>query len=234
MLDDLAKLNAMHAHEVGDPETLARIEAYEMAFRMQSSVPELADLSDEKPETLEMYGPEVNRPGSYAANCLLGRRLLERGVRFVQLFHRGWDQHIAINRQLPNQCRDVDQPTAAVLKDLKARGMLDDTLVIFATEFGRTAYSQGGFGDPSSGRDHHGRCFTVWLAGGGVKGGIEYGKTDDFSYNIVENPVEVRDLHATIMHCMGIDHERLTVPFRGLDVKLTGVERARVVRDVLM
>jgi len=233
MLDDLAKLNAMHAHEVGDPETLARIEAYEMAFRMQSSVPELADLSDEKPETLEMYGPEVNRPGSYAANCLLGRRLLERGVRFVQLFHRGWDQHIAINRQLPNQCRDVDQPTAAVLKDLKARGMLEDTLVIFATEFGRTAYSQGGFGDPSSGRDHHGRCFTVWLAGGGVKGGMEYGKTDDFSYNIVENPVEVRDLHATIMHCMGIDHERLTVPFRGLDVKLTGVERARVVREVL-
>ncbi|MEY5060522.1 MAG: hypothetical protein RIS45_443 [Planctomycetota bacterium] len=234
MLDDLAKLNAMHAHEVGDPETLARIEAYEMAFRMQSSVPELADLSDEKPETLEMYGPEVNRPGSYAANCLLGRRLLERGVRFVQLFHRGWDQHIAINRQLPNQCRDVDQPTAAVLKDLKARGMLDDTLVIFATEFGRTAYSQGGFGDPSSGRDHHGRCFTVWLAGGGVKGGVEYGKTDDFSYNIVENPVEVRDLHATIMHCMGIDHERLTVPFRGLDVKLTGVEKARVVREILV
>jgi hypothetical protein len=206
----------------------------EMAFRMQSSVPELADLSGEKPETLEMYGPEVNRPGSYAANCLLGRRLLERGVRFVQLFHRGWDQHIAINRQLPNQCRDVDQPTAAVLKDLKARGMLEDTLVIFATEFGRTAYSQGGFGDPSSGRDHHGRCFTVWMAGGGVKRGFEYGKTDDFSYNIVENPVHVRDFHATVMHCLGIDHERLTVPFRGLDVKLTGVEPARVVREVLV
>ena len=232
-LDDLVKLNAMHAASAGDPETLARIEAYEMAFRMQSSVPELADISDEKPETLELYGPEVRRPGSYAANCLLGRRLLERGVRFVQLFHRGWDQHIALGTQLPNQCRDVDQPTAAVLKDLKARGMLDDTLVVFATEFGRTAYSQGGFGDPSSGRDHHGRCFTVWLAGAGVKGGTAYGTTDDFAYNIVENPVGVRDFHATILHCLGIDHERLTYPFRGLDAKLTGVEPARVVREIL-
>jgi len=232
-LDDLVKLNTMHAASAGDPETLARIDAYEMAFRMQSSVPELADISDEKPETLELYGPEVRRPGSYAANCLLGRRLLERGVRFVQLFHRGWDQHIALGTQLPNQCRDVDQPTAAVLKDLKARGMLDDTLVIFATEFGRTAFSQGGYGDPSAGRDHHGRCFSVWLAGGGIKGGIEYGKTDDFSYNIVENPVEVRDFHATILHALGVDHERFTYPFRGLDVKLTGVEKARVVKDIL-
>jgi uncharacterized protein DUF1501 len=233
MLDDLAELNGLHAAEVGDPETLARIHAYEMAFRMQASVPELADTRDERPETLALYGPEVNRPGSYAANCLLGRRLLERGVRFVQLFHRGWDQHIAIKRQLPNQCRDVDQPTAALIKDLRARGMLDETLVVFATEFGRTAYSQGDFGDPSSGRDHHGRCFTVWLAGGGVKGGMEYGQTDDFSYNIVADPVHVRDFHATILHCLGIDHERLTYPFRGLDVKLTGVEKARVVRELL-
>jgi uncharacterized protein (DUF1501 family) len=234
MLDDLARLNAMHAEAVGDPETLARIEAYEMAFRMQASVPELTDTSDEKPETIEMYGSDVRRPGSYAANCLLARRLLERGVRFVQLFHRGWDQHIALGRQLPNQCRDVDQPTAAVIKDLKARGMLDDTLVIFATEFGRTAYSQGGFGDPSSGRDHHGRCFSIALAGGGIKGGIEYGKTDDFSYNIVENPVEVRDFHATVLHCLGIDHERLVYRHRGLDAKLTGVEKARVVREILV
>jgi hypothetical protein len=233
LLDDLAELNERHAHEVGDPETIARIHAYEMAFRMQTSVPELADTSDERPEMLERYGPEVHRPGSYAANCLLGRRLLERGVRFVQLFHRGWDQHIAIRRQLPNQCRDVDQPTAALLMDLKARGMLADTLVVFATEFGRTAYSQGDYGDPSSGRDHHGRCFTVWLAGGGVKSGVEYGRTDDFSYNIAADPVHVRDLHATILHCLGIDHERLTYPFRGLDVRLTGVEKARVVREIL-
>ncbi|MEQ1895329.1 MAG: DUF1501 domain-containing protein, partial [Planctomycetota bacterium] len=217
----------------GDPETLARIHAYEMAFRMQASVPELADTSDERPETLERYGPDVRRPGSYAANCLLGRRLLERGVRFVQLFHRGWDQHIALRRQLPNQCRDVDQPTAALLLDLKSRGLLDDTLVLFATEFGRTAFSQGTYGDPSSGRDHHGRCFTVWLAGGGVKRGSEYGTTDDFSYNIAADPVAVRDLHATLLHCLGIDHERFTFPFRGLDVKLTSVEKARVVKELL-
>jgi len=204
-----------------------------MAFRMQASVPELADTSAERPETLERYGPDVRRPGSYAANCLLGRRLLERGVRFVQLFHRGWDQHIALRRQLPNQCRDVDQPTAALLLDLKARGLLEDTLVLFATEFGRTAFSQGAYGDPSSGRDHHGRCFTVWLAGGGVKRGIEYGATDDFSYNIAADPVAVRDLHATLLHCLGIDHGRFTFPFRGLDVKLTSVEEARVVQEIL-
>jgi hypothetical protein len=232
-LDDLARLNAMHAAAVGDPETVARVEAYEMAFRMQSSVPELSDLSDETPASLAAYGPDAGRPGSYAANCLLGRRLLERDVRFVQLFHRGWDQHVAIAKQLPNQCRDVDQPTAALLKDLKARGLLDDTLVLFATEFGRTAFSQGDYGDPSAGRDHHGRCFTVWLAGGGVKAGFEYGKTDDFSYNVVENPVEMRDLHATLLHCLGVDHERFTYPFRGLDAKLTGVEKARVVREIL-
>jgi hypothetical protein len=233
MLDDLAQLNTMRAEETGDPATLARIKAYEMAFRMQVSVPELADTSDESAETLESYGPDVRRPGSYAANCLQARRLLQRGTRFVQLFHRGWDQHVAINRQLPNQCHDVDQATAAVIKDLKARGMLDDTLVVFATEFGRTAYSQGGVGDPSSGRDHHGRCFTVWLAGGGVKGGMEYGSTDDFCYNITANPVHLRDFHATILHCLGIDHQRLTFPFRGLDAKLTGVEKARVVTELL-
>jgi Protein of unknown function (DUF1501) len=232
-LDDLAQLNELRAAELGDPETLARIHAYEMAFRMQTSVPELTDLSDEPASVLEKYGPEVAKPGSYAANCLLARRLLERDVRFVQLFHRGWDQHIAIARQLPNQCRDVDQPTAALLNDLKQRGLLEDTLVMFLTEFGRTVFSQGRLGDPGMGRDHHGRCFTVWLAGAGVKAGIEYGATDDFCYNVAENPVHLRDLHATMLHILGIDHQRFTYPFRGLDARLTGVEESHVVRGIL-
>ncbi|MEI6248016.1 MAG: DUF1501 domain-containing protein [Verrucomicrobiota bacterium] len=233
LLDDLSALNAERAKEIADPETITRIKAYEMAYRMQTSVPELTDISSESKATLESYGPEVTRPGSYAANCLLARRLLERDVRFVQLFHRGWDQHIALSRQLPNQCHDIDQPTAALLKDLKARGMLEDTLVVFATEFGRTAFSQGGFGNPGSGRDHHGRSFTIWMAGGGVKPGFEYGATDDFGYNIAKDPVHLRDLHATILHCLGIDHERFTFKFRGLNVKLTGVEEAHVVKGVL-
>jgi uncharacterized protein (DUF1501 family) len=233
LLDDLSTLNRERASELGDPEMLARIQAYEMAFRMQASVPELTDTSSESAATLECYGPDVHRPGSYAANCLLARRLIERDVRFVQLFHRGWDQHIAIARQLPNQCRDVDQPTAALIKDLKQRGLLADTLVIFATEFGRTVFSQGQLGDPGMGRDHHGRCFTVWLTGGGIKSGIEFGRTDDFCYNIAENPVHLHDLHATILHCLGIDHERFSYRFRGLDVRLTGVEKARVVKEIL-
>jgi uncharacterized protein (DUF1501 family) len=234
LLDDLAQLNHLRAAELGDPETLTRINAYEMAYRMQMSVPELTDIRGESEATLDGYGPEVRRPGSYAANCLLARRLLERDVRFVQLFHRGWDQHIAIKRQLPNQCRDVDQPTAALLKDLKQRGLLDDTLVIFATEFGRTVFSQGKLGEPGMGRDHHGRSFTVWLAGGGVKPGIEFGATDDFCYNITENPVHLRDLHATILHCLGIDHAKFTHRFRGLNVRLTGVEEAHVVNGILV
>ena len=233
LLDDLSALNAERAKEIADPETITRIKAYEMAYRMQTSVPELTDISSESKATLESYGPEVTRPGSYAANCLLARRLLERDVRFVQLFHRGWDQHIALSLQLPNQCHDIDQPTAALLKDLKARGMLEDTLVVFATEFGRTAFSQGGFGNPGSGRDHHGRSFTIWMAGGGVKPGFEYGATDEFGYNIAKDPVHLRDLHATILHCLGIDHERFTFKFRGLNVKLTGVEEAHVVKGVL-
>jgi uncharacterized protein (DUF1501 family) len=203
-----------------------------MAFRMQASVPDLTDTRDETAEVLDSYGPEVKRPGSYAANCLLARRLMQRDVRFVQLFHRGWDQHIAISRQLPNQCRDVDQPTAALLKDLKRLGMLEDTLVVFLTEFGRTVFSQGKIDTPGMGRDHHGRCFTVWLAGAGIKGGMEYGVTDDFCYNIAEKPVHLRDLHATILHCLGIDHERFSYPFRGLNVRLTGVEPANVVKDI--
>jgi hypothetical protein len=232
-LDDLRALNELRLGATGDQETLARIQAYEMAFRMQASVPELTDLSGESAATLAAYGPDVTRPGSYAANCLLARRLLERGVRFVQLFHRGWDQHIAIASQLPAQCRDVDQPTAALLRDLRQRGLLADTLVLFLTEFGRTAYSQGDLKDPASGRDHHGRCFTVWLAGGGIRPGIEYGATDDFAYNIAAAPVHLRDLHATVLHCLGIDHARLTFRFRGLDTKLTGTEHAKVVKPIL-
>ncbi|MGN6136101.1 MAG: DUF1501 domain-containing protein [Aureliella sp.] len=234
LLDDLAKLNQLQAEQSGDPESIARIKSYEMAFRMQSSVPELTDINSESTETLEAYGPDVHKPGSYAANCLLARRLLERDVRFVQLFHRGWDQHIAISRQLPNQCQDVDQPTAALVKDLKQRGLLKDTLVVFATEFGRTVFSQGKLGDPGMGRDHHGRCFSVWLSGGGVKPGLEFGSTDDFCYNIAENPVHIRDLHATILDCLGIDHSRFTHKFRGLNVRLTGVEEAHVVKDILL
>jgi len=180
-----------------------------------------------------MYGPEVRKPGSFAANCLLARRMSERGVRFVQLFHRGWDQHVSIKSQLPNQCQDVDQPSAALVKDLKQRGLLDETLVIWGGEFGRTVYSQGAIGSPSAGRDHHGRCFSIWMAGGGIKQGFEYGKTDDFCYNIVENPVHIRDMNATILHCLGIDHRRLTYPYRGLDAKLTGVEEAHVVKGIL-
>lgn len=233
MLDDLAALNQARAEELGDPETFTRIAAYEMAFRMQMSVPELTDLGSETDATLESYGPDVHRPGSYAANCLLARRLAERGVRFVQLYHRGWDQHIALARQLPNQCRDIDQPTAALLRDLKKRGLLKDTLVLFLSEFGRTTFSQGKLGDPGAGRDHHGRCFTCWMAGGGVRGGLQYGLTDDFAYNIAENPVHLHDLHATLLHCLGIDHRRFTHRFRGLHVRLTGVEEAHVVRDVL-
>jgi hypothetical protein len=233
ILDDLAQLNQLQTEKSGDPETLARIDAYEMAFRMQTSVPELTDLSDEPEAIVGSYGPEVHKAGSYAANCLLARRLLERGVRYVQLFHRGWDQHIALKLQLPNQCRDVDQPTAALLKDLKQRGLLEDTLVMFLTEFGRTVFSQGTLGDANAGRDHHGRCFTVWLAGAGVKAGIEYGRTDDFCYNIAENPVHLRDLHATMLHILGIDHQRFTHPFRGLEARLSGVEPAHVVHGIL-
>lgn len=233
MLDDLAELNQQRAADIGDPETLARIEAYEMAYRMQSSVPDLTDLSDEPESTFDLYGQEARKPGSYAANCLLSRRLIERGVRFVQLFHRGWDQHIAIQSQLPAQCKDVDQASAALVTDLKQRGLLDETLVVWGGEFGRTVYSQGAIGHPSSGRDHHGRCFSVWLAGGGIKPGMEYGVTDDFSYNIVENPVHIRDLNATLLHCLGIDHERFIYPFRGLDQKPTGVEEAHVVSGIL-
>jgi hypothetical protein len=232
MLDDLAKLDELNHREFGDPEILTRIAQYEMAFRMQSSVPELIDLSDEPEWVFDLYGPESRRPGTYAANCLLARRLAERGVRFIQLFHRGWDQHTHLPVQIGGQCRDTDQPSAALVSDLKQRGLLDDTLVVWGGEFGRTVYCQGPLSASDYGRDHHPRCFTIWMAGGGIKPGISFGATDDYSYNIVEHPVHVHDLHATILHCLGIDHTRLTFKYQGRHHRLTDVHGI-VVRDIL-
>ena len=233
MLDTLADLNQKHYSEIGDPEIQTTIAQQEMAFRMQSSVPELTDISKESAETLAMYGPDVEKPGSYARNCLLARRMAERDVRFIQLFHRGWDHHTRLPDNMKGQCRDVDQPTAALLQDLEQRGLLKDTLIVFGGEFGRTVYGQGQLTLDNYGRDHHPRCFTAWLAGGGIKGGIHYGKTDDFCYNVVEDPVHVRDLHATMLHLLGMDHSKLTFQFQGLDQKLTGVEPSRVVKEII-
>lgn len=232
VLDDLAEMNALKQKEMGDPEIHTRIAQYEMAYRMQTSVPELVDLSKESQKTREMYGPFVDKPGSYARNCLLARRLAERGVRFIQLFHVGWDTHGNLMREISMQSEDTDQPTAALIKDLKERGMLDDTLVVWAGEFGRTVYSQGIIDDPKAGRDHHGRCYTIWMAGGGVKAGTTYGETDDYSYNIVRDPVHVHDLQATIMALMGIDHKRLTFRFQGRDFRLTDVE-GEIVKPII-
>ena len=233
MLDGLARLNRIKAESFGDPETLTRIAQYEMAFRMQSSVPELMDLSGEPNSVFDLYGPASRNPGTYAANCLLARRLAERGVRFIQLFHRGWDQHGNLPGQIRGQCADVDQASAALIKDLKTRGMLDETLVVWGGEFGRTVYAQGKLARDNYGRDHHGRCFTVWMAGGGIQGGVQHGQTDDYCYNVVRDSVHIRDLNATILHCLGIDHEKLTFRFQGLDQRLTGVEPANVVKPIL-
>ena len=234
MLDALAQINQRRLEEVGNPEIQARIAQYEMAFRMQSSVPELTDLAGETQQTLDMYGPNVTEPGTYASHCLLARRMMERGVRFVQIFHRGWDQHGTLPKNLPMQCGDVDQPTGALIKDLKQRGLLDDTLVIWGGEFGRTVYCQGTLTRENYGRDHHPKCFSVWMAGGGIRRGVVYGKTDDFSYNILENPIHIRDLNATILHCLGIDDKQLSYKFQGLDQRLTGVEPSRVIRDIVV
>lgn len=233
MLDVLNQLNATEFAEFGDPETEARISQYEMAFRMQTSVPQLMDVADETEETLEMYGANVRKPGTFAHNCLLARRMVENGVRTIQLFHRGWDQHGSLPRLFKLQCEDIDQPAAALVKDLKRRGLLDETLVVCGGEFGRTIYSQGNLSKDNHGRDHHGRCFTTWLAGAGIRRGFEYGKTDDYSYNILEDPVHIRDLNATILNQLGIDHNRLTFRHQGLDQRLTGVEPARVVSEIL-
>jgi len=231
MLDGLADLNRLQFDEDGDPEIQTRIAQYEMAFRMQASVPELTDLSRESDKVLASYGPDVHKPGSFAANCLLARRMAERGVRFIQLYHRGWDNHNNLPTNIPKQCRDVDQPSAALIRDLKQRGMLDETLVIWGGEFGRTVYGQGGV-QADYGRDHHGRCFSLWMAGGGIKGGIVHGETDDYGYNIVRDPVHIHDLHATLLHCLGIDHERLTFRLQGRDYRLTDVA-GKVVRPLL-
>ena len=234
ILDMVAELNHRQAQETGDPDILARIAQYEMAYRMQSSVPELSDIKDEPESILNMYGPDVRKPGTFAYNCLMARRMAERDVRFIQLYHRGWDHHGSVVKDLPLQCQDVDQAQAALLKDLRQRGLLDETLVLWGGEFGRTVYCQGDLTPTQYGRDHHPRCFTIWMAGGGVKPGISYGETDDFSYNLASNAVSAHDLHATILHCMGIDHNRLTYRTQGLDLKLTGVEPSRVVKELLI
>ena len=233
MLEFVAEVNREQQAVTGDPEIQTSLAQQEMAFRMQTSVPELMDLDGEPENVTELYGPEVHKVGSFARNCLLARRMAERDVRFIQLFHRGWDHHSALPTHLRGQARDVDQPVAGLLTDLKQRGMLEDTLVVFAGEFGRTTFAQGNPERDNYGRDHHPRCFTTWMAGGGVRGGMSYGETDDFSYNVVKDPVHIRDLHATMLHLLGIDHSRLSIPYQGLDLKLTGVEPSRVVREIL-
>lgn len=243
-LDALAKLNAQHFEQVGDPETEARIAQYEMAFRMQTSVPELVDIKKESEKTLEMYGPDVTKPGTFAASCLLARRMAERNVRFVQIFHRGWDQHGDVSGMLPRQCRDVDQPSWALVQDLKQRGLLEDTLVIWGGEFGRTSYCQGALSETNYGRDHHPACFSIWMAGGGVKPGMTIGETDAYGVNIIDSegqPTQkfsddafhTRDLNATILKQFGIDHNKLVFPYRGLNEKLTSVKEAFVMDKVL-
>lgn len=233
MLDAVGQLNQSSADVLGDPEIQTRIEQYELAYRMQASVPELTDLSDESQETIDLYGiDDSGVDGGFARNCLLARRMVERGVRFVQLMHRGWDQHGNLPAQIRGQCSDVDQPSAALIKDLKQRGLLDDTLVIWGGEFGRTVYSQGVLTKDNYGRDHHGRCFTLWMAGGGTKPGLTYGETDDYCYNIVRDPVHIHDFNATVLHLLGIDHTRLTFRFQGRDFRLTDVH-GNLVRDLL-
>jgi hypothetical protein len=231
-IDDLGALNRLEMNEFGDPEIATRIAQYEMAYRMQTSVPELTDLSKEPEHTFELYGPEARKPGTFAANCLLARRLAERGVRFIQLFHRGWDQHTKLPKQIVGQCHDTDQASAALVQDLKERGLLDDTLVVWGGEFGRTVYCQGKLTADDYGRDHHPRCFTIWMAGGGAKPGITYGETDDYCYNITRDPVHVHDLNATILRCLGIDHTKLTFKFQGRHFRLTDVA-GKVVNPIL-
>ena len=244
MLDLVTELNQKHSAEIGDPEIQTTIAQQEMAFRMQTSVPSLTDLTSEPEHVLEMYGPEVYKSGSFARNCLLARRMVEHDVRFVQVYHRGWDHHVGLPKKIRKQCYDIDQPSAALLGDLKQRGLLKDTLVVFSGEFGRTVYGQGKQSETNYGRDHHPRCFTAWLAGGGIRGGIVHGQTDEYSYNIVDkngqkttrfedDAVHVRDLNATILHQLGIDHNRLTFQFQGLDQRPTGVEEAHVVQKIL-
>ncbi len=234
MLDSLNSLNQKSYDLVGNSETQTRMQQYEMAFRMQASVPELTDIASEPDYIYDMYGPQSRTLGSFASSCILTRRMMERGVQFVQIFHRGWDQHRNLPAHIKPQCQDIDQPSWALIQDLKQRGMLEDTLVIWGGEFGRTVYSQGKLTKTNYGRDHHPRAFTMWMAGGGIKGGQTYGDTDDFGYNITKDPVHIRDLHATILHQLGIDHHKLTFKYQGLDQKLTGVDPAKIVKGLLM
>jgi uncharacterized protein (DUF1501 family) len=232
MLDGLNDLNRRSFSAIGDPEIEVRMQQYEMAFRMQASVPELTDLTGETEATYQLYGDDSKKRGTFANSALMARRLLERGVRFVQIFHRGWDQHGSLPRDIASQCKDVDQGGYGLIQDLKQRGMLEDTLVIWGGEFGRTVYCQGGLSETDYGRDHHPRCFSIWMAGGGIKGGQVYGETDEMSYNIVRDPVHIRDLHATLLHSLGLEHERLSFKFQGLDQRLTGVEPAKVLKEL--
>ncbi|MCM8537512.1 MAG: DUF1501 domain-containing protein [Lentisphaeraceae bacterium] len=230
MLSALKELNLEYYQKQKDEEALTRIEQYEMSYRMQKEAPQVVDISNEPESTFKLYGEDARKPGTYAFNCLLARRMIEKDIRMVQLFHRGWDQHKQLKTHLPAQCKDTDQASAALITDLKQRGLLDDTLVVWSGEFGRSVYSQGKLG---SGRDHHGRCFSMWMAGGGTKAGMSYGQTDEFAYNVVDKPVSVNDLNATILHCLGIDHERFSVKHQGLDTRLTGVEHCSVIKDLL-
>ncbi len=232
-LDGLNALNELNYQQLGDPQTQTRIQQYELAYRMQASVPELTDIASEPESTFKLYSDEAKKPGTFANTALLARRMVERGVRFVQIYHNNWDTHGNVAGRLPMQCKDVDQPCHALIEDLKQRGMLDDTLIVWGGEFGRTVYSQGGLSMQNYGRDHHPRCFTMWMAGGGFKGGTVLGETDDFSYNITKDPVHVRDFHATVLHQLGFDHERFTFKSQGLDQKLTGVLPARVINEIL-
>lgn len=232
-IQGLNALNQMNYQRLHDPETATRIQQYEMAFRMQSSVPELTDIASEPDHIFELYGEDAKKPGTFANTALMARRLAERGVRFVQVYHNNWDHHSGVERRMPSQCKDVDRPCYALLEDLEQRGMLDDTLVIWGGEFGRTIYTQGRLTPTSYGRDHHPRCFTMWMAGGGTRGGQIYGETDEFSYNIVKDPIHIRDFHATILELMGFDHERFSYRYQGLDQKLTGVEAAHVIKDLI-
>lgn len=232
-IESLNRLNELKYQSLQDRETRTRIRQFEMAFKMQASVPELTDITKESKSTFDLYGEDAKKPGTFANTALMARRLSERGVRFVQVYHNNWDHHGNLGGRMPDQCRDVDQPCYALLEDLEQRGMLDETLVIWGGEFGRTIYSQGQLSHDNYGRDHHPRCFSMWMAGGGAKGGTIYGKTDEFSYNITENPLHIRDFHATVLHLLGMDHERFTFKFQGLDQKLTGVEKAHVVKELV-
>jgi hypothetical protein len=232
-IEGLNAMNEINYAAIGDPETHTRIQQYELAFRMQASVPELTDLSSEPDHIFDLYGDNAKKPGSFANTALMARRLAERGVRFVQVYHNNWDHHSNVGGRMPDQCKDVDQPCYALLEDLRQRGMLDDTLVIWGGEFGRTIYSQGGLSKQNYGRDHHPRCFSMWMAGGGAKGGTIYGETDEFSYNIVRDPIHIRDFHATVLKLLGFDHSQLSVRYQGLDQRLTGVLPARVIDELL-